>query len=124
MSGSVKIFQSFQITGRGFITELQHLELGLPSDTRLVSSEQATVWLVKKRVLSDTLLLADAEIYFDCETNYEHITQSYDNETDRQTAINQELEKRRKGIYWYLLVPENPRQTAKPEIGSLLTIIF
>ena len=72
--------------------------------------------------MSGTLLIADSETYFDCETEFEHISHSFKTEKDRQNAVDKELNRRKKGIYWYLLAPEYKNQKDKPQIGSLLKI--
>ncbi|WP_299249049.1 hypothetical protein [uncultured Aquimarina sp.] len=80
-------------------------------------------WIVKKRVLSGTLLVADdSEKYFDCETEYTHVNSVFKKLENREAAVQKELEKRKNGIYWYLLKPKNKEQKVKPEKGSLLKI--
>ena len=121
-TNSIKIIECFNITGRGLLTELQHSENGILPNTKLVNNESGESWIVKKQVLSGTLLIADSETYFDCETEFEHISHSFKSEKDRQNAVNKELNRRQKGIYWYLLAPEYKNQKNKPEIGSFLKI--
>lgn len=118
----IKIIECFNITGRGLLTELQHSENGIPPDTKLIDIESGEFWIVKKRVLSGTLLTADSETNFNCETEFEHISHSFKTEKDRQNAVGNELNKRKKGIYSYLLAPEYKSQKDKPQIGSLLKI--
>jgi len=121
-TNSIKIIECFHITGRGLLTEIQHSENGIPPNTKLINSESGDSWTVKKRVLSDNLMIVDSEAFFDCETEFESISQSYKTETDRQLAVGKELNRRKEGIYWYVLVPENSNQQTKPKIGSLLKI--
>ena len=120
---SVKVIECFNLKGRGLLTELQHSENGIPPHTRLINPETQESWIVKKRVLSGNLLAVNVEKIFDCETNFEHISHSYKTAKDKSKTINKELEKREKGIYWYLLAPETEKQTIKPEMGSYLKIL-
>jgi len=119
-SKCVKIIECFNITGRGLLTELQHFENGIPPNTRLIHSESKTYWIVQRRVLSSTLSFANSEIHFDCETEVEYISHSYKTQQDRQNEIDKELYRRKEGIYWYLLTPDNKK--SKPRIGSILQI--
>ena len=120
--GFVKVIECFNITGIGILTELQHNENGIPPDTEIVDLNTETNWTVTKRVLSGTLLIADSEIMFDCETKSEHISNSYKTQKDREITVNKELERRKNGIYWYLIKPMNKKQKVKPEIGAELKI--
>lgn len=119
-NNSVKVIESFNITGRGLMTELQHSVNGIPPNTKLFNPKTEEFWIVKKRVLSGTLLMTSSEVIFDCETEFEHTSSRFKTEKDKQIAFEKELEKRKIGVYWYLLVAENKKQTVKPEIGSLL----
>ncbi len=121
-SGFVKIIECFNITAIGLIMELQHNENGIPPNTHIINEKTKERWIIKKRVLSGTLLIVDSETYFDCETEYQHISSQYKTKKDREIAIQKELEKRKNGIYWYLLIPENKKQKVKPEIGSIFKI--
>ena len=121
-SNSIKIIECFNLTGIGLLTEVQHSENGIPPNTLVINSKTQEHWIVKKRILSETLLNASSETYFDCETEYKHILHSFKTEKARQTAVEKELERRKNGIYWYLLAPENKTQKVKPEIGSILKI--
>lgn len=121
-SNSIKIIACFDITGRGLLTELQHSKSGIPPNATLTNPDTEESWIVKKRVLSDTLLVAGVETFFDCEIEFEQISHSYENENDRQIAVDRELEKRKRGIYWYLLIPKNRKQRTKPELGSILKL--
>ncbi len=104
--GFVKVIECFDITGIGLLTELQHNENGIPPDTVIVDLNTETNWAIAKRVLSRTLRIIDSEIIFDCETKSEDISSSYKTQKDREIAIEKELERRKNGIYWYLLEPE------------------
>jgi len=92
--GFVKIIECFNITGIGLLTELQHNENGIAPDTEIVDLNTETNWTITKRVLSGTLLIADSEIMFDCETKYEHISHSFKTQEAREVAAEKELERR------------------------------
>ncbi len=122
-SGFIKIIECFNISRVGLMTELQHFENGIPPGTQIIDLNTEESWIVKKRVLSGTLLVAnDSEIYFDCETEYTHVSSVFKTLEGREVAVQKELEKRKNGIYWYLLKPENKKQKVKPEIGIELKI--
>ncbi|MBW1297898.1 hypothetical protein [Aquimarina litoralis] len=121
--GFVSIVECFNISGIGLLTELQHFEKGIPPETQIIDLNTQEFWIVKKRVLSGILLVAnDSEIYFDCETQYTHVSSTFKTLEDREIAVQRELEKRKNGIYWYVLKPDNKKQKVKPEKGSLLKI--
>jgi hypothetical protein len=120
--GLVKIIECFNITGIGLLTELHHNENGIPPDTEIIDLKTESKWIITKRVLSGTLLIADSEIMFDCETKLEHIRHSYKTQKDREVAVEKELERRKNGIYWYLIKPMDKKQNLKPEIGTELKI--
>jgi len=120
--GFVKVIECFNITGFGILTELQHNENGIPPNTEIIESETGEFWIIKKRVLSGILLIADSETMFDCETESEHISHRFKNINEREIAIEKELERRKNGIYWYLLKPLNKKQQSKPKIGAELKI--
>jgi hypothetical protein len=121
-SNSIKILECFNFPKSRILTELQHYENGIPPNTEIVELETGECWIIKSRVLSGILLIADLETIFDCETELEHISNRYKNNKERETAIEKELDKRKNGIYWYLLKPKNKKQKVKPEIGTELTI--
>ena len=120
--GFVKIIECFNIAGIGLLTELQHNEKGIPPDTEIVDLETTAKCTITKRVLSGTLLIADSEVMFDCETKSEHISHSFKTQKDREVAVEKELERRKNGIYWYLIKPIDKKQNLKPEIGAELKI--
>jgi hypothetical protein len=84
------------------------------------SSKQA--WVVKKRIFSGLLMMADSEIFFDCETEFEHLSFAFKTEAERDKAFHNELEKRRDNIYGYILAPTMGHSNAKPEPGSTLLV--
>ncbi len=94
-SGFIKIIECFNITGIGLLTELQHNENGISPDTEIIDLKTETKWTITKRVLSGTLLIADSEIMFDCETKSEHISHSFKTQKDREIAVEKELERKK-----------------------------
>jgi len=120
--GFVKIIDCFNITGVGILTELQHNENGIPPNTEIIDLNTESKWTITKRVLSGTLLIADFEVMFYCETKYERISNSFKTQKDHKIAIEKELERRKNGIYWYLIKPIDKKQKLKPEIGTELKI--
>ena len=58
----------------------------------------------------------------DCETKSEEITHSFKTQKDKEAAIEKEFERRKNGIYWYLIKPVDKKQQVKPEIGTELKI--
>jgi hypothetical protein len=119
---SVKIIECYTITGRGLLTEIQHTLDGLPPNTVLMDPSSKQAWVVKKRVLSGLLMMADSEIFFDCETEFEHLSFAFKTEAERDKAFRNELEKRKQNIYGYLLTPTMGHSNAKPEPGSTLLV--
>jgi len=119
---SVKIIECYTITGRGLLTEIQHSLDGLPPNTILMDPSSKQAWAVKKRVLSGLLMMADSEIVFDCETEFEHLSFAFKTEAERDKAFHNELEKRKQNIYGYLLTPTMDHSNVKPEPGSTLLV--
>lgn len=118
---TIKILDSFQITGRGFLTELQHFENGLPPTT-VVLDTTGNSWFVRSRVFSGNLMVFNEEVVFDNESSTEHISKVIsDNEKRKEDALR-EREKRERGIYWYFLVPTDKKNNEKPKPGSTLDI--
>jgi len=58
-SGFIKIIECFNISRLGLMTELQHFENGIPPGTQIIDLNTEESWIVKKRVLSGTLLVAN-----------------------------------------------------------------
>lgn len=119
--GTIKILDSFQIQGRGILTELQHFENGLTPSTH-VFDKNGNSWLVKSRVFSGNLMIFDEEVVFDNEISTEHISKVISDEEKRREDARIEQGKRAQGIYWYLLVSTDKKQKEKPEPGSVLEI--
>ncbi|KAB1153367.1 hypothetical protein F7018_17010 [Tenacibaculum aiptasiae] len=118
----VRVIECFEIPGLGLLTELQHIENGIPPNSQIIDLETNESWIVKKRVYHGILILNELEKYFECETASIHIDSVFQKQLDREIAIEKELAKREKGIYYYLLAPENKRQRKKPKTGIELKI--
>ena len=118
----VKIIETFNIKGRRIVSELQHQLDGLPPETILQDTKSEYFWVVKKRILSGILIINNSETYFDCETELDHLSMRFETETKRKEAIEKETQKRKDGIYWYLLKPHHKNQNEKPTSGSILEI--
>ena len=121
---TLKIIECFNITGIGFMTEVQHFEQGIPPNTKIIHPKSRECWIVKKRVLSGLLLVDNSETYFECETEVEHISHSFRLPELREKAIQEELKKRSNNIYWYLLSPEIRTQKEKPGVGDIFEILL
>lgn len=126
-SGFVKIIACFNITGIGLITELQHNENGIPPNSKIVDLATNKVWIIKKRVYHGILNLDDSEKFFECETESMHVDAVFSTLSKREIAVEKEQNKRKKGIYSYLIKAEmnhkKKKQIPKPEIGSELKIM-
>ncbi|AXT63056.1 hypothetical protein D1816_22820 [Aquimarina sp. AD10] len=120
--GFIKIIECFNITAIGLLTELQHSENGIPPNTQIFDPITNETWIVKKRVHHGILILDRSEKYFDCETESMHVDSVFKNLKDREIAVEKELNKRKNGIYSYLIETEKKKQKIKPEIGSKLKI--
>lgn len=115
-----KIIDCFNIKGRGLITEIQHQQNGLPPGSILEDPNTGNTWIVKKRILTGFLLIADAEVFFDCETAVEHETFRFKTLEAKETAFQKELQKRKEGIYCYLLKGRGTQD--KPGKNCVLTL--
>ncbi|WP_299888811.1 hypothetical protein [uncultured Lacinutrix sp.] len=121
-SGFVKIIECFNITGMGLLTELKHNENGISPNTELTDVSTNETWVVKKRVYHGILILDKSEKYFECETKSMHVDAVFKTQSERKIAVDKELDKRKNGIYLYLIKPEKKKQKLKPEIGTELKI--
>ncbi len=120
MEGTLKIIESFKIQHLGFVSLIQHFENGIKPDTVVLDRETGEAWCVKKRMLSGILLVENKEVYFKCETEYNHMSMRFSTEEERQNAIDKECEKRKNGMYWYQLKGVNTKE--KPKVDSILFI--
>lgn len=118
---SIKILECFNISHLGIVTEIQHTLNGIKPDTVVLDVKTGESWCIKKRMLSGLLLTDNEEVYFECETKYDHISMSFANAEKRRDAISKELARRQKGIYWYVLEGKNTKE--KPKVGSHLYIL-
>ncbi|MFC4632492.1 hypothetical protein ACFO3O_01130 [Dokdonia ponticola] len=118
----VKIVECFNITGVGLLTELQHNINGIPPNTEIIDLNTDETWIIKKRVHHGILILDKSEKYFECETDSMHIDSVFKTLTERKIAVDKELNKRKNGVYMYLIKPEKKKQKLKPEIGTELKI--
>ncbi len=119
---TVQILDSFTITGLGIICEVQHNLNGIPPETQLIDKITEEIWVVKKRVLHGILILEESEHYFDCETATMHADFTFKDVETRKKFEQKELEKRKRGIYSYLLKPIHKKQKEKPAKDSILTV--
>ncbi len=121
-SNFVKIVECYNITGVGILTELQHSVNGIPPNTEITDSTSDETWIIKKRVHHGILILDKSEKYFECETESMHVDSVFKTLTERKIAVEKELNKRKNGVYMYLIKPEKKKQKFKPEIGTELKI--
>ncbi|WP_157811725.1 hypothetical protein [Tenacibaculum sp. SZ-18] len=121
-SNFVKIVECYIITGVGILIELQHRENGIPPNTEIIDSTSNETWIIKKRVHNGILILDKSEKYFECETESMHVDSVFNTLTERRIGVETELDKRRNGIYMYLIKPKKKKQKLKPEIGTELKI--
>ncbi|MCA0133758.1 hypothetical protein [Winogradskyella alexanderae] len=121
-SNFVKIVECFNITGIGLLAELQHNVNGIPPNTEITDSTSDETWIIKKRVHHGILILDKSEKYFECETESMHVDSVFKTLTERKIAVEKELNKRKNGVYMYLIKPEKKKQKLKPEIGTELII--
>ncbi len=105
-SNFVKIVECYNITGVGILTELQHSVNGIPPNTEITDSTSDETWIIKKRVHHGILILDKSEKYFECETESMHVDSVFKTLTERKIAVEKELNKRKNGVYMYLIKPE------------------
>lgn len=98
--------QSFPITGRGHIVELQHHEAGLPTGIVLTSVASGLSWEVRARIL------------FDHATEHQRFSSPESLAASLQAITEAEHRK----LYRYLIQPREHDQ--KPKDGEELTIHF
>ncbi len=121
-SNVVKIVECFNIAGIGILTELKHNANGIPPNTEIIDITSDETWIIKKRVHHGILILDNSEKYFECETESMHVDSVFKTLTERKIAVEIELNKRKNGVYMYLIKPEKKKQKLKPEIGTELKI--
>jgi len=121
-SNHVKIIECFNITGLGVLTEIQHHFDGIPPNSQIIDPETNETWIIKKRVLHGILIFNNSEKYFECESDSTHVDSVFKTQHEREIAVEKELNKRKQGIYQYLLEPLNKKQKRKLVIGSILKV--
>ncbi len=109
---------SFSITGRGIILELEHHESGLPAGTVLHDSDGKRKWKVNSRVLFDHAV--DAHRIFENESaNYMLVR--FKSDEKRESSIEQVRLKESSSVFQYLIEPqghdEKPKNLEELEIN-------
>ena len=113
----ILILQSFAITGRGIVVEIQHNRQGLPPGTKMQSQINGRIWKIKHRLLFNHTY-EDHRLFDNEATVYSHFAfSSLENREKSRTDI---LNKEAEGIYQYCLEAEG--HSEKPEEGNKLTI--
>ncbi|WP_299229740.1 hypothetical protein [uncultured Psychroserpens sp.] len=110
---------SFKITGRGIVLELQHSENGLSKETKLVSQKSGRTWKVITRVLFDHAL-AEQKIFNNESTNY--MLMRFNSDYEKQKSINRIKKKETENIFQYFVNPIG--HSEKPENGEILKINY
>ncbi len=112
--------ESFILTVRSvIIVDLQHIELGLPKGTLLVSEKSGRSWTVVARILFDHAITEQR--MFNKEAT-EYMLLKFDSNTKRQKSIDTIKQNESKHIFQYLLKPINHAE--KPEFEELLEIVI
>ena len=99
---SIKIIDCFIISGLGIIAEIQHFKNGIAPNTEVFNLETGVYWVIKKRVFSGILIASNSEKYFDCETESMHVDFSFNTLKQRESMINNEIEKKEKKVFIYI----------------------
>ena len=128
----IKVIDCFEIRGLGLLTEIQHHLNGIPPNAKLIDEESGSTWIVQKRVFHGVLLLDKSEVFFECETETTHVDAVFTEDSKRALAVKTELDKRKRGIYCYLLKPvkeklqtrKKKKLVVKPFVGSNLELVF
>ena len=118
----IKVIDSFKVQQLGILVELQHYEAGIPPGTLLMHTATQRKWTVERRMLYEPLLLLDAEVLFDCETQLDHISPSFKTKAAQKEAVTMEIAKRKAGVYWYLFNISKKQIVNSPEPGLKLMI--
>lgn len=121
--GYLKIIECCTMTGVGLLAVVQHNENGIPTNSQLLHPDRIQKWIVKKRVFHGILILDNSEVYFDCETESIHVDSVFENDEKRQVAVKKELDKRKQGIYMYIIASLNKKQQIKLDKDTLLKIL-
>lgn len=110
---------SFPITGRGHIVELQHHEAGLPTGTVLTSVASGLSWEVRARILFDHA--TEHHTYFENEA-VEFVLLRFSSPESLAASLQAIAEAEHRKLYRYLIQPIGHGQ--KPQHGEELTIEF
>jgi hypothetical protein len=112
------IEESFNITGRGIVLELQHGEQGLAKGTELIAENSGKTWIVKVRVLFEHAV--HEQKIFNSES-IDYMLLKFDSIEKRQGSIESIKERESNNIYQYLIEPvkhdEKPKQGEKLKIN-------
>lgn len=109
--------ESFKVTGRGIVLELQHRKEGLSKDTTLISENSGKNWIVKVRILFDHAV-HEQRLFENESTDYMFI--KFNSLEKRQASINEIKERESNNIYQYLVQPIDHDE--KPKQGEKLNI--
>ncbi len=114
----VLVLNSFSLTGRGIIAEMQHLERGLPAGIELHSPKSGRRWRIKNRMLFNHTY-PDHQLFPAEETSCSHFSfRSLQAMMQSKASI---LEKESQQIFWYAIEPVNHAE--KPAEGEILILI-
>lgn len=99
--------QSFPITGRGHIVELQHHEAGLPTGTVLTSVASGLSWEVRARILFDHA--TEHHKYFGNEA-VEFVLLRFSSPESLAASLQAITEAEHRKLYRYLIQPREHDQ--------------
>ena len=103
---------SFQITGRGLILDLQHDFIGLPKGTILNSKSKDLKWEVISRLIYDHP--AFRQFHFDNETK-DYMRLAFDSEEKLKISVDKVYQKEQNKTYQYLIRPIEHNQNPDNE---------
>jgi len=92
----------FNITNKGFITELQHNLSGLAQGTKLVSQKDNSMWEIKARILFDHAIEVHKKF---SNEHYEFVRISFKDPQGEEASINNIIQKESLGNYQYFIFP-------------------
>ena len=110
---------SFRISGRGLILELNHLEEGLPKGTVLISDKTGLRWKVIARVLFDHAV--QEQRIFESES-VEYMLMRFETSVKRMKSIEGIKDREKQDIYQYFMKPIG--HDSKPPQGEELLIDY
>lgn len=110
---------SFNITDRGIVVELQHYQQGLEKGTLLTSEYSGLSWKVKARILFDHS--EGKQVIFENEST-EYMLLRFNNLEKRDQLLEDIQKKESNNIFQYYLKPiehsNNPQEEEKLRINS------